>query len=131
MKGFGLRRGALASSVSHDSHQIVVIGRDPTEMFSAVRAVEALKGGLVVVSGREVTAQLPLPIAGLMSDQPLRTVLEQKDRLLKAAAALGCQADNPFMALSFLALPVIPELRLTDRGLVDVQRMEIIPLFTE
>jgi adenine deaminase len=131
VKGFGLRRGALASSVSHDSHQIVVIGRDPTEMFSAVRAVEALKGGLVVVSGREVTAQLPLPIAGLMSDQPLKRVLEQKDRLLQAAAALGCQTDNPFMALSFLALPVIPELRITDRGLVDVQRMEIIPLFVE
>jgi adenine deaminase len=131
VKGFGLRQGALASSVAHDSHQIVVIGRDPTEMFLAVKTVEALKGGLVVVGGREVTAQLPLPIAGLMSDQPLKTVIEQKDRLLKAAAALGCQADNPFMALSFLALPVIPELRLTDRGLVDVRRMEIIPLFVE
>ena len=126
-----MQRGALASSVSHDSHQIVVIGREPAEMFLAVKTVEALNGGLVVVSGGEVTAQLPLPVAGLMSDQPLKTVIEQKDRLLKAAAATGCQGANPFMALSFLALPVIPELRLTDRGLVDVNRMEIIPLFAE
>ena len=131
VKGFGLRQGALASSVSHDSHHIVVIGRDPAEMFLAVKTIEALNGGLVVVNGREVTAQLPLPIAGLMSDQPLKTVIEQKDHLLKAAAATGCQAANPFMALSFLALPVIPELRITDRGLVDVNRMEIIPLFVE
>jgi adenine deaminase len=131
VKGFGLQRGALASSVSHDSHQIVVIGRDPAEMFLAVKAIEALNGGLVVVNGREVTAQLPLPIAGLMSDQPLKTVIDQKDRLIKAAAATGCHGANPFMALSFLALPVIPELRITDRGLVDVSRMEIIPLFVE
>ncbi len=131
VKGFGLQRGALASSVSHDSHQIVVLGREPAEMFLAVKTVEALSGGLVVVSGGEVTAQLPLPIAGLMSDQPLKTVIEQKNRLLKAAADTGCHGANPFMALSFLALPVIPELRLTDRGLVDVNRMEIIPLFSD
>ncbi len=131
VKGFGLRQGALASSVSHDSHHIVVIGRDPAEMFLAVKTVEALNGGLVVVRGGEVRAQLPLPIAGLMSDQPLKTVIEQKDLLLQAAAAAGCQAPNPFMALSFLTLSVIPELRITDRGLVDVKRMEIIPLFIE
>ena len=131
VKGFGLQQGALASSVSHDSHQIVVIGRDPEEMFLAVKTIESLNGGLVVVCGREVTAQLPLPIAGLMSDQPLKTVIAQQDRLLQAAAATGCQRANPFLALSFLALPVIPELRITDRGLVDVNRMEIIPLFAE
>jgi adenine deaminase len=106
----------------------VVIGRDPVEIFLAVKTVEALKGGLVVVSGGEVTAQLPLPIAGLMSDQPLKTVIDQKDHLLQAAASLGCQGANPFMALSLPALPVIPELRITDRGLVDVNRMEILPL---
>ena len=129
VKGFEWREGALASSVAHDSHNIVVIGRDPAEMFLAVKAIEAVNGGLVVVRRGEVTAQLPLPIAGLMSDLPLPRVIEQKNSLLEAAAATGCRMADPFLALSFLALPVIPEIRITDQGLVDVQRMEIVPLF--
>ena len=82
-------------------------------MFVAVKAIEALNGGLVVVRRGEVTAQLPLPIAGLMSDLPLNQVVEQKNLLLKAAAATGCRMADPFLALSFLALPVIPELKIT------------------
>jgi adenine deaminase len=129
VRGFGLKRGALASSVAHDSHNILVLGREPEEMAAAVRAVEAMKGGLAVVMHEKAVAQFPLPIAGIMSDQPLDQVLELKKKLLEAVPLTGCTLADPFMALSFLALPVIPELRLTDRGLVDVGRQEIIALF--
>lgn len=129
VKGFGLSRGALASSVAHDSHNIVVIGREPAEMLLAVKSVEAMKGGLVVVVEGKVEGRLPLPIAGLMSDQSLETVIFQKNSLLQAVPLTGCTLKNPFMALSFLALPVIPELKVTDQGLVDVNQFEIIPLF--
>jgi adenine deaminase len=131
VKGFGLQHGALASSVAHDSHNILVIGREPKAMIAAVRAVEAMNGGLVVMLNGEPAARLPLPIAGLMSDQPLAQVLALKKELLAAVPLTGCSLPDPFMALSFLALPVIPELRLTDRGLVDVGRQEIVPLFED
>ncbi len=129
VKGFGLRRGALASSVAHDSQNILVLGREPQEMAAAVRAVEAMNGGLAVVRDGKVAARLPLPLAGLMSDQPIDRVLSSKKELLAAVPLTGCSLPDPFLALSFLALPVIPELRLTDRGLVDVGRQEIVPLF--
>jgi adenine deaminase len=128
VKGFGLQRGALASSVAHDSHNVLVLGREPKEMAAAVRAVEAMKGGLAVVLDGKALAQIPLPIAGLMSDQSIDRVLSSKKELLAAVPLTGCSLPDPFMALSFLALPVIPELRLTDRGLVDVGRQEIIHL---
>jgi len=128
LKGMGLKQGALASSVAHDSHNIVVVGRDRRDMFLAVKTIEELNGGLVVVVQEEVKAKLPLPVAGLMSDQAMEQVLLQEKALLEAVPQTGCESMNPFMTLSFLALPVIPELKLTDLGLVDVDRFEIIPL---
>ena len=129
VKGFGLSRGALASSVAHDSHNILVVGRNPGDMFLAVKTIEEMRGGLVVVVQEKVAAKFPLPIAGLMSAQSFEQVILQQKTLLQAVPLTGCTLKNPFMALSFLALPVIPELRITDKGLVDVNRFEIVPLF--
>ncbi|BBO91220.1 adenine deaminase [Desulfosarcina ovata] len=127
--GLGLRRGAIASSVAHDSHNIIVAGVSDAEMKAAVSAVVEMGGGLSVVDGSRALADLPLPVAGLMSDQPLDTVRRQMEAIIAAAGTLGAELADPFMALGFLALPVIPELKLTDRGLVDVTRFEIVPLF--
>jgi adenine deaminase len=127
--GFGLKQGAIASSVAHDSHNIVVIGREPEEMLLAVKAVKEMKGGLVTVVQGRVRAELPLPVAGLMSDQSLEGVVKRQKALLQAVPLTGCTLKNPFLPLSFLALPVIPELKITDQGLVDVNRFEIVPLF--
>lgn len=129
VKGLGISKGALASSVAHDSHNILVMGCEPKDMFLAVKTIEAMHGGLAVVVEGKVKAQLPLPIAGLMSDLPIEAVLDQHKQLLQAVRLTGCRQKNPFMALSFLALPMIPELRITDKGLVDVNRFEIVPLF--
>ncbi|MBN2099295.1 MAG: adenine deaminase [Dehalococcoidia bacterium] len=126
VKGFGLKRGAMASSIAHDSHNIVAVGVDDDDMFVAVKEVERLQGGLVVVSGGEVLATLPLPIAGLLSDEPLETVVQQLSGVETAAASLGCSLASPFSTLSFLALPVIPQLRLTDLGLVDVEQFDLL-----
>jgi len=131
VQGFGLRQGALASSVAHDSHNIVVVGVDEADMQVAVERLIALGGGLVVAAGGAVHAEVPLPVAGLMSPEPLAMVAGRHRRATAAARELGCRLDDPFMALSFLALPVIPELKLTDEGLVDVNRFQIVPLFGE
>jgi adenine deaminase len=127
--GLGLRRGALAGSVGHDAHNLIVAGCDDSSMMTAARAVGDLGGGLVVAAGEEVLATVPLPIAGLMSDQPLATVRVAMDGLVDAAASLGSRLRDPFMTLGFLALEVIPALKLTDRGLVDVERFDFVPLF--
>lgn len=129
VSGFGLIRGAIASSVAHDSHNIVVIGRESEEMHLAVKAVKEMDGGLVIVVNGRVKAGLPLPVAGLMSDQSLNEVVQQQKTLLQAVPLTGCTLKNPFPALSFLALPVIPELKISDQGLVDVTRFKIVPLF--
>ena len=118
--GFGLRRGALATSVAHDSHNIVVVGVDDADVYAAVKEVERNQGGLCVVAGGEVLATLPLPIAGLLSTEPLEAVAGKLEELERLARELGCSVNSPFSVLSFLALPVIPELKLTDMGLVDV-----------
>ncbi|MCX5888731.1 MAG: adenine deaminase [Deltaproteobacteria bacterium] len=131
VQGFGLRRGACASSVAHDSHNIVVVGADEADMLRAVQHLVALGGGLAVVADGRVLADLPLPIAGLMSPRPLKEVAAAYARLKEAYRALGGTLQDPFMALSFLALPVIPELKLTDLGLVDVNRFQVVPLFGE
>jgi adenine deaminase len=128
-QGFGLRRGALASSVAHDSHNIICIGCDDGDMYAAVRTVEEMKGGLAAVAGGTVLARLPLPVAGLMSDRPIGEVATAWKRLQAAAHELGCRIDEPFMILSFLALPVIPELKITDRGLFDAAAFEHVSLF--
>ena len=129
VSGFGLIRGAIASSVAHDSHNIVVIGREPEEIFLAAKAVKEMKGGLVIVVEGKVKAGLPLPVAGLMSDQSLDKVVQRQKALLQAVPLTGCTLKNPFPALSFLALPVIPELKITDHGLVDVNRFKMVSLF--
>lgn len=129
VNGLGLRAGAIASSVAHDHHNIVVAGVDDASMLTAVQAVVATQGGMTVASGDTVLARLPLPIAGLMSDQPFETVRQQVDTVRAAARQLGSPLHDPFMTLSFLALPVIPELKLTDHGLIDVGRNEIVSLY--
>lgn len=128
---FGLQRGALASSVAHDHHNIVVVGADDAAMLAAARAVAAMGGGLAVAEGEHVLAQLPLPIAGLMSNQPIQHVRRGFDALLAAAHGLGSELHDPFMAMSFMALEVIPHLKLTDVGLVDVDKFEVVPLFVD
>ncbi len=120
VSGFGLKRGALASSIAHDSHNIIAVGASDGDIFTAVREIERLKGGLVAAAGGKVLASLALPVAGLLSDQPLETVASQLEKLEKIAAGLGVKLASPFATLSFLALPVIPEIRLTDRGVVEV-----------
>ena len=126
VKGFGLREGALASSVAHDSHNIVAVGTDDFDILKAIQEIENLQGGLVVCAKGEILASLPLPIAGLLSLEPLNEVAAQFKEVERAAAGLGNLPPAPFAILSFLALPVIPELRLTDLGLVDVTRFKLI-----
>jgi adenine deaminase len=129
VQGMGLKRGALASTVAHDSHNLIVVGTNDADMLAAARAVAEMGGGLAAVAGGNVAAQLPLPVAGLMSKEPLETVRARMEALLAAARDLGSGLPNPFMTLSFLALPVIPALKLTDKGLVDVNRFDFVPLF--
>ena len=124
--GFGLKRGALASSIAHDSHNIVAVGTNDDDIFAAVKEIERLNGGLVVAADGKVLASLALPIAGLLSDEPLEVVVSKLERLEHLATELGTTLSSPFATLSFLALPVIPELRLTDLGLVDVNAFKLI-----
>jgi adenine deaminase len=126
VKGFGMKRGAIASSVGHDSHNITVVGADEADMAVAVNRLIAIEGGFVVAEGGAVTAELALPIAGLMS---LLTFEEVRDALIPlraAAKALGVVLAEPFLQVAFLPLPVIPHLKITDRGLVDVDRFDFV-----
>ena len=129
VRGLGLKRGAVASTIAHDSHNIVVAGTNDDDMRAAVAEIARMGGGQVVVAGGEPIAMLALPIAGLVSDRPLEEVAPAAERVRAATHELGSPLHDPFMTLAFLALPVIPELRLTDRGLVDVEKMEIVPLY--
>jgi adenine deaminase len=131
VQGFGLCSGAIATSVAHDSHNIAVVGVDSGEMLSAVLTVKDMNGGLVVVKEGKVMASLALPIAGLLSERYMRDVADGIDDCIDAAGELGCKLKDPFMTLSFLCLPVIPELKLTDKGLVDVNKFSFVPLFIE
>lgn len=128
VRGFGLKAGALGSTVGHDSHNLAIVGASDTDMVVAARALEAVGGGQCAVRDGQVLALLPLPIAGLMSDEPAERVIAQQRELLRAARDLGCPFHDPFMPLSFLPLPVIPSLKLTDMGLVDVEKFAIVPL---
>jgi len=128
-RGFGLKRGALASTVAHDSHNLAVVGVDEADLRLAVSEVQRLGGGLVAVADGEVLARLPLPVAGLVCDRPLTEVREAIRLLHEAAESLGCLLPRPFMSLAFLALPVVPTLKLTDRGLVDVEAFRLVDLF--
>ncbi len=124
--GFGLTHGALASSVAHDSHNLVCVGVADNDILGALAALERMQGGLVVFANGEVKASLPLPIAGLLSPAPIQDVIAAQCHLEEAAKSLGTQPPAPFALLSFLALPVIPELRVTDLGVVDVREFRVI-----
>ncbi len=128
VRGLGLRAGAIASTVAHDAHNIVCAGVDDGDMARAVQRLADMGGGMVVVRDRGIRAELPLPVAGLLSDAPLERVLEQTEALMAAVRDLGTPLEAPFDALAFLSLSVIPELKITDRGLIDVDRFEIVPL---
>jgi adenine deaminase len=128
VRGFGLRSGALASTFSHDAHNIVVVGMDDQDMARAIARLAEIGGGVVVVEDRGVRAELPLPIAGIISDAPLERVVEASRGCIEAATKLGCTLPSPFQTMAFLALSVIPSLKLTDHGLVDVDRFELVPL---
>ncbi len=126
VSGFGLKAGALASSIAHDSHNIVAVGTNDEDIYLAIREIERQQGGLVATAGGKVLATLALPIAGLLSDEPLEAVVAKLNRLEQVATELGGKLSSPFSTLSFVALPVIPELRLTDLGLVDVLQFRLI-----
>jgi adenine deaminase len=126
--GSGLKRGALASSVAHDAHNLVVVGMSDRDMAFAIERLVELGGGIVAVDGLRVLAELPLPVAGLLADAPFAEVVAQSRACNDAAHELGWTGATPFLTLSFLALSVIPHLKITDRGLVDVDRFEIVPL---
>jgi adenine deaminase len=128
--GIGLKRGAIAGTVAHDHHNLVVIGADDISMKTAARAVDRMGGGLVAAVGEQVLAGLPLPVGGLMSEAPIHEVRAAQDRLLDVARReLGSDLHDPFMAMSFMALEVIPSLKLTDAGLVDVDKFAVVDLF--
>jgi adenine deaminase len=126
VKGFGLIKGALASSIAHDSHNIVSVGTNDEDILVGIKEIERMQGGLVVSAGGKVISSLALPIAGLLSDQPLESVVSIFEKLEGLAKNLGCKLSSPFATLSFLPLPVIPELRLTDLGMVDVKQFKLL-----
>jgi adenine deaminase len=130
VNGFGLRGGALASSVSHDHHNIVIVGADEASMAGCVKAIERMQGGLVVCDGDQVLAELALPIGGLLSDRGAGEVIPALKKMNEAAQSLGCMLPAPFMSLSFISLPTVPELGLTDMGLIDVEAHQIIAPFS-
>ncbi len=131
VKGLGLDRGALASSVAHDSHNIVAVGTNDRDISVAVNAIAAMQGGLVTTYNGKILASLPLPVAGLMSIKRAKEVAEEAKNLHRTARALGCELSSPFTTLSFTTLLVIPELRLSDRGLFDVAKFEFVDLFLD
>ena len=131
VRGFGIKEGAIASSVAHDSHNLGVLGANDRDMLVAALRATELGGGLVVVKNGEVLAELPLPVAGLVSDQPLETVVEKFSELTRAVESIGCTLPDPFAAMSFLSLVPIPQIRLTDKGLVDATKFEFIDLFAD
>jgi adenine deaminase len=129
VRGIGLKRGAIAGTVAHDHHNLIVMGADDLSMKTAAEAVAAAGGGQAVADGNAVLALLPLPIAGLMSDQPIEVVRDQAAALADALKKLGAPLIDPFMTMSFLGLEVIPSLKLTDLGLVDVEQQKPVSLF--
>jgi len=126
VRGFGLKAGAIASSVAHDSHNMCVVGANDSDMATAINEIARLQGGLVAARDGKVLAELALPFAGLMSTRPIEEVNQAEKRLSDAARSLGCSFASPFMVMSFLSLAVIPEIRLTDKGIVDVSAARLI-----
>ena len=129
LEGLGLKKGAIASTVAHDSHNLVVVGTDDASIMLAIKEIERIQGGLVVIGDKEVLGSLALPLAGLMTDWDIGEVREQLANLHKMARSLGVREEyDPFMTLAFLSLPVIPDLKLTDEGLVDVAAFRLVPV---
>jgi adenine deaminase len=131
VRGFGLQRGALGSTVAHDANNVVLVGTNDSDITAAVKALEKMRGGQVAIADGKIEAALPLPIAGLVSDQPLEMVIEKIAELNSAAARLGSTLDAPFMTLSFMSLSPIPELKLTDQGLVDAVNLKLTSVIAE
>jgi len=131
VRGFGLKRGALGSTVAHDAHNVVVVGVSDADIVAAIQALEEMRGGQVAVADGKIEASLPLPIAGLVSDQPLEIVIQKIAELKVAATRLGSSLDAPFMSLSFLSLSPIPALKLTDQGLVDAVNLKLTTLIAD
>lgn len=129
VKGFNLKCGAIASTVAHDSHNMIVIGTNDADMYAAAVALIKCKGGKVVVKDGEVISELPLPIAGLMSDRDFDYVVNKCEELNKTAHSIGCRIEDPFMTMGFLSLPVIPELKVTDKGVFDTNKFDFIDIF--
>ena len=128
MEGFGLNIGAVASTIAHDSHNIVVIGTNERDMALACNRLSEIGGGIVLCDSGFVVSEIPLPIAGLMSDESVESVSERCERFEAELRKRGCSLDAIY-TLSFIALPVIPSLRITDKGLVDVERGEVVQVF--
>jgi adenine deaminase len=128
VKGFHFQAGAVASSIAHDSHNLLIVGTNDEDMAFAGNALAEAGGGMIAVRGGEVLALVPLPIAGLMSQEHVEVVNQQVQSLARAWRELGCDLESPFMTMSILALPVIPELRITNRGLVDTVEFELVNL---
>ena len=131
VKGFHLKSGAIASTVAHDSHNMIVIGTNDSDMYEAAVALIKCRGGKVVVNNGEIISQLSLPIAGLMSDRDFDYVVGKCEELNKAAASIGCTLNDPFMTMGFLSLPVIPELKVTDKGVFDTNKFGFINIFED
>ncbi len=131
VKGFGIKSGAIASTVAHDSHNLIVIGTNDNDMFKAVKELVKSQGGKVIVKDGEVIAKLELPVAGLMSDEDAQTVIKKSQELKTGEKLIGCKLNEPFMTMAFLSLSVIPELKLTDKGLFDVNNNKFISLFVQ
>ena len=129
VKGFGLKSGAIASTVAHDSHNMIVVGTNDKDMEIAAIELVKSQGGKVVVNNGKVIAKLPLPIAGLISDLPFEDIINECEHLKKAAKEIGCSLDDPFMSMAFLSLSVIPELKITDKGVFDVNALKFIDIF--
>ena len=127
VKGYGLRRGAIAASIAHDSHNIIACGAQDGDIALAVNRIRELRGGLTVAEGGRILAELPLPVAGLLTDAPLQQVNDALENCKRHAFALGANPGiDPFMTLSFMSLPVIPSLRLTTRGVFDVDHQAFV-----
>ena len=131
LEGFGLKRGAIATSIGHDSHNIIVVGLNKKDMLKAVQEIKRMNGGIVIVENQDLINSLALPIAGLMSDKTLDEVSEKLSELRTEAKKLGVENESPFMTISFMALPVIPKLKVTDRGLFSAEKFDFVSLVVE
>ncbi|MCX8171748.1 MAG: adenine deaminase, partial [Candidatus Bathyarchaeota archaeon] len=127
--GFGFKGGAMASTVAHDSHNIIAVGVEDDDIYRAILRLREINGGFVIVDDGKVVAELPLPVAGLMANLEAEEISQRTEALEEAALNLGCRVKSPFIALSFLSLPVVPKLKITDHGLIDAENLKVVDLF--